>query len=340
MSSFKTGSGNKKLQPGTVLIGENGLPVDTIATISGSYQIIKNTTSPLIYNAGVVTVNNAISLIPARGHKTRYTGKLILQTVDKGLYFIDKVSLDDTTKTFNIYNDENKTSIPVSIDLSAGWIIAEAEIVNRLATTGAAKIDSIEFRDMQFQMELDGDPVTVRGENGNTLEPNPDGSINIGGTVNVDTDLTNVENKLDQLIGEAEAANLSLDGIEASTASIDDKLTDTNTELAEANTHLQAIENALAAPLQIAQPIIGAGTSDGTPTGPVFVNVNNLKNQILATDDREQTITYADFGTKDQRITQIDYTSATFPGITARKSVVYTLVGNRYRRDKINWEIV
>jgi hypothetical protein len=28
-------------------------------------------------------------------------------------------------------------------------------------------------------MELDGDPVTVRGKNGNTLEPNADGSINV-----------------------------------------------------------------------------------------------------------------------------------------------------------------
>lgn len=82
------------------------------------------------------------------------------------------------------------------------------------------------------------------------------------------------------------------------------------------------------------------GTEDGTKTGVKRGYVNNLRQQILASHDREQDITYADFGTKDQRITQIDYYSATFPGITARKTLVYSLVGNRYRRDEINWTIL
>lgn len=393
MSSFKTGSSNKKLQPGTVIVGENGLPVDTIATISGSYQIVYNTTTPLSYTAGVVTVNSVISLLPVRGHKSRYTGKLILQTVDKGMYFIDKVSVDDSTKSFLIYSDEDQTSVPPSIDLSAGWIIAEAEIVNRLATTSSAKIDSVEFRDMQFQFELDGDPVTVRGENGNTLEPNPDGSINIGGVVNVDTDLTNVEDKLDVLIGEAQDANLSLDGIAGSAASIDSKLTQvnsnldslelklddsnasldaiesstssldaklttvnnnlanieadtsmlvgqsavSNSELAEANTHLQAIEDALSQPLEIAQPVVTAGTEDGNATSPKFVTVYSRRQQVLDSKDRVATFTYEDFGTKDQRIASIVYTSPTFPGVSIRREFSYSQVLGRYRRDSETW---
>lgn len=332
MSSFKTGSSHKKLQPGTVIIGENGLPVDTIATISGSYQILKNNTTTLAYAAGVVTVNAAVSLATVRGHKSRYTGRLILQTVDGSFYFIDKPSVDDLAKTFNIYNDEKSTSVPVSIDLSAGWIIAEAEIINRLATSAAAKIDSVEFRDMQFQLELDGDPVSIQDDDGHKLDINADGSINIGNVVNTNVDLTNVENKLDQLIGEAEAANLSLDNIEAAS-------TDTAANTLQANVHLSAIEAALAAPLAITQPVITAGTSDGTPGGPVFVNVNNVKNQILATSDREQALSYADFGTKNQRIISITYTSPTFPSIQATKTISYTLVGSRYRRDTITWSI-
>lgn len=82
------------------------------------------------------------------------------------------------------------------------------------------------------------------------------------------------------------------------------------------------------------------GSEDGTKTGTKRGYVNNLRQQILATHDRNQDITYADFGTKDQRITRIDYSSATFPGITARKTLSYTLVGNRYRRDSIDWTIV
>lgn len=82
------------------------------------------------------------------------------------------------------------------------------------------------------------------------------------------------------------------------------------------------------------------GTIDGTPNGVEFTFVNNIKNQILATHDRVQEIVYADFGTKDQRITQINYSSDTFPGVVARKSINYTLVGTRYRRDEIIWEII
>lgn len=83
-----------------------------------------------------------------------------------------------------------------------------------------------------------------------------------------------------------------------------------------------------------------AGTENGLPNGTVRHFVNNRRQQILAAHDRIQQITYADFGTKDQRVTSIAYTSPTFPGITAIKTLTYTLVGNKYRRDNITWSIV
>ena len=67
---------------------------------------------------------------------------------------------------------------------------------------------------------------------------------------------------------------------------------------------------------------------------------SNIRQRILASEDREQVILYSDFGTKDQRVIQIDYTSATYPGVTARKVFLYTLVGTKYRLDNINWEII
>lgn len=100
------------------------------------------------------------------------------------------------------------------------------------------------------------------------------------------------------------------------------------------------IETALNNPLQIIEPIKTAGTIDGTLSGTTYLNVNNIRQQILATHDREQDVTYADFGTKNQRITQVDYNSVTFPGTIARKTIVYTLVSGRYRRDSINWSII
>lgn len=82
------------------------------------------------------------------------------------------------------------------------------------------------------------------------------------------------------------------------------------------------------------------GSEDGTKTGLKRGFVMNLKEQILATHNRVAEFTYADFGTKDQRVTRIDYTSSTFPGVTVRRDFSYTLVGNKYRRDDESWNIV
>ena len=110
MSSFKTQ--NKKLQPGTVIVGENGLPVDTIATISSSNLIISGVNAALTYAAGVVTVPGTVDLNPVRFHKSRYTGRLILRTNDDAIYFIDRVSVDTGSKTFNIFTNINQLAYP------------------------------------------------------------------------------------------------------------------------------------------------------------------------------------------------------------------------------------
>lgn len=88
------------------------------------------------------------------------------------------------------------------------------------------------------------------------------------------------------------------------------------------------------------EPLKISGTEDGTQTGIEFTFVNNLRLQILASKDRDQVITYADFGTKNQRITQIDYIAPSISTSIARKTFSYTLVGTRYRRDNITWSIV
>lgn len=92
------------------------------------------------------------------------------------------------------------------------------------------------------------------------------------------------------------------------------------------------------------EPIKISGTEDGQPNGAEFPFVNNRLQQILKAKDRVGTISYADFGTKDQRITQISYTApsiGTGVGFTAVKTFTYTLVGNRYRRDTPgDWSLV
>lgn len=83
-----------------------------------------------------------------------------------------------------------------------------------------------------------------------------------------------------------------------------------------------------------------SGISD---TVDFIASTFNRKKLILEAQDREQSISYADFGTKDQRITRIDYVSpsvGTGAGFTARKTISYTLVGNKYRRDTITWSLI
>ena len=81
------------------------------------------------------------------------------------------------------------------------------------------------------------------------------------------------------------------------------------------------------------------GTIDGSPTGVEYTFVNNVKNQILATHDRVQEIVYEDFGTKNQRIKEINYTSSLFPGVIAKKILTYVLESGRYKRTNIIWSI-
>jgi hypothetical protein len=85
--------------------------------------------------------------------------------------------------------------------------------------------------------------------------------------------------------------------------------------------------------------VLLVGTENGQKTGAKYAFINNVKNQILASHDRKQKFFYEDFGNKNQRITQIDYTSDTFLGVTASKVITYVLVGNRYKRENIDWVI-
>jgi hypothetical protein len=152
-----------------VLFGENGLPVDSIATISGSHIFIEGV-DPISYSGGTVTLPVGSDLTSLTTAKARYTGKYILLTNDDRILYIDRLSIDIATRTFVVSTSDKITVFPTTVDTSAGWKVAEADIVNRLATTSAAKIDSIEFRDLHFQMELDGDPVTVIDENGDIVD--------------------------------------------------------------------------------------------------------------------------------------------------------------------------
>lgn len=82
---------------------------------------------------------------------------------------------------------------------------------------------------------------------------------------------------------------------------------------------------------------ITSGTVDGTPTGTERTFVNNKKQQVLSAHDLVAAYTWLNFGTKQERVSTIIYTSATFPGDTITRTFAYTLVGTNYRLDSETW---
>jgi hypothetical protein len=176
---------NRSIHQGTTIVGRNGLPIDALATLEPGISLLRGANT-FSYSSPTITLHNSVDLQSIKDYDAKaykYTGILLFTDSSGASYIIDQASIDNTAKTFNIYIDEDYTNSPSSITLDSDWLISEADLVNRLQTTSSAVIDSVEFRDVDVKLDLDGDPVTVRGTNDNTLEPNEDGSINVTGTI-------------------------------------------------------------------------------------------------------------------------------------------------------------
>lgn len=79
-----------------------------------------------------------------------------------------------------------------------------------------------------------------------------------------------------------------------------------------------------------------SGTVDGTATGTERTFVNNRKIQLLSAHDLRKEYLWLDPGTKNQRISTITYTSASFPGVTFVRTFTYNLVSGKYVLDEEN----
>lgn len=80
-----------------------------------------------------------------------------------------------------------------------------------------------------------------------------------------------------------------------------------------------------------------SGTVDGTDSGTERTFVNNKRNQVLASHDLVAAYTWLDFGTKNERVSTIVYSSATFVGVTVTRTFAYSLASGKYRLDSDTW---
>lgn len=192
----------------------------------------------------------------------------------------------------------------------------------------------------------DGDNIAI-SDGVNTLSVNPDGSINSNVSA-TDLDIRDLNSSQDSVT--AVIASLPLPTGAATESKQDDQITLLDNIDDKLNLGSQLQTNSISVTLASDQPSIPvtvgnepfkvSGTIDGTPGGTEYTFVNNIRQQVLASHDREEYYTYADFGTKNQRITRIDYVSPTFIGFIIRRDFNYVLDGSRYRRTDSIWTVV
>lgn len=231
-----------------------------------------------------------------------------------------------------------------------------------------------------IQIEIsaaDGDNIAI-SDGTNTLVVNPDGSINtqFSGTVTVQAtnlDIRDLNSATDSVtaIGPLTDAELRATPVAVSATDLDirnlNSATDsvtaigplTDTELraspvnvaatnldirdltfAQDKVDVSGSSVAISGSVTLDEPVLISGTDDGTITGTEYGYVYNQKSQIMASEDREETYTYADFGNKNQRFTRIEYASPTFPGFIVRRDFNYVLDGGKYRLTTSVWTIV
>lgn len=267
-----------------------------------------------------------------------------------------KQSFDETNDRLRV--DASVTAVVAGVTLDAAT--SDIAIADRI-TGDLLKVNPDGSIDANVVVSASGGDNIAISDGTHTLDINPDGSINVKANdldirnlsatqdnVAISNGVTTLAINLDGSINvSGVATETTLSSIETSIQSIDAKLPTLGPNVAanSVSVTLATDEAPLAVNLDaftLVDPdnVQLVGSINGTKTGAKYGFVNNLRLQILDSHDRIAAFSYADFGTKNQRITQIDYSSATFPGSTVRRQFSYSLVGTNYRRDNETWTIV
>jgi hypothetical protein len=256
----------------------------------------------------------------------------------------DNIAISDGTHTLDINSDgsinvkatdldiRNLTFATDKVDVSGSSVsVTATDLDIRNLTFATDKVDvsgsnvNVAASDLDIR-NLSALQDNVAISNGTTsLAINLDGSVNVAG-VATETTLSSVETSVQSIDAKLPALgpNVAANSISVTLA----------TNQSSLDVNLDAFTNVDPDSVQL------VGSINGTKTGTKYGIVNNLRLQILDSHDRVASFTYADFGTKNQRITQINYTSGTFPGTTVQRQFSYSLVGTNYRRDNETWAIV
>lgn len=262
-----------------------------------------------------LTVNNDGSL-----NITDNGSSLTVDSVDLDIRNLnssqDNVAISDGSDILSVNNDGS-----INITDNGGSLTVDAinlDIRDLTHVSDSLKIgDGTNFAQVTVNNELKSFDQTTHNKLDNL----------ISSSVNLETI---IQNELDETQSILNDIKTTITDIDLNTDTLETLIGSTNTKL-----------DLVTQEIQDKTEIKVLGTEDGTIGGTQRAFVNNLKLQILDAHDREQTITYADPGTKNQRITQIDYSSSIINGsVVARKSISYQFINNRYIPEQIIWSIV
>ena len=223
----------------------------------------------------------------------------------------DNIAISDGTDTLAI-NSDGSINVKAT-DLDIRNLTFATDKVDVSGSSVSVSATDLDIRNLSATQ----DNVAI-SDGINSLAINLDGSINVAG-VATELTLSSIDTKLPTL-----GPNVAASSVSVTLA----------TDQSPLPVNLDAFTNVDPDSVQL------VGSINGTKTGTKYGVVYNRKQQVLDSHDRIAAFTYADFGTKNQRITQINYTSGTFPGTTVQRQFSYTLVGTNYRRDNETWTVI
>lgn len=186
------------------------------------------------------------------------------------------------------------------------------------------------------------DSVAI-GDGVNLIDINPDGSINA--TISAtDLDIRELDQAVDNVaIGDGtNLVSVSPNGLLVSDVQAQDKLDDINVALSGTLSVSDAVAQGTLANIEsnLETGVLAVGTEDGTPTGTPLVLTNNIRTMILNSKDREQGMSYSVVNNR-QQLDYIEYTSNTFPGYTLKKSFTWADFGTKNQRVlNIDWTVL
>lgn len=269
-----------------------------------------------------------------------------MSTKDLDFGNVIKQVYDPPTESLKVLATISIGSITVDLDAATDSVrLGDGILLNTLTNIGGKNAIDVNIAGGSLALDISHTDDSIRLGDGTTLFTGTTVGLKTGLDINLINSSIAVTGPLTDAELRAFPVDVSLSSIPLASGAA------TSANQVIANASLASIDSKLTSPLAVTvdlEAFTGAnpdnvqlvGSIDGTKTGTKYGFVNNLRTQILSSQDRNADFTYADFGTKDQRITRIEYSSATFPGFIIRRDFNYTLQGNQYRRDDEVWSII